>query len=175
MFLISILIYNTYIVFSQDNLFFSYTNKYIEMEGKRDEPIYKEDYNKFYFIKDIKNSEKVEIKEYGRVFNHRKFGLWTGVNKQNEIVCHRFYDEGYLMYDIMYYKGKIHAFANYKFNSMILDDWRDKKDIRDIKGNLQVPDIIFYTEDGQIKTQYQYYNGEYIEKKHNINEVDSVR
>jgi len=172
--LLTIFIYNTFIVFSQQNLFFGYTNKYIEME-EWDKTIYnKEDFNKFYFIKDIKNTEKLEIKEYGEVFNHRKFGLWTGVNEQNEIVCHRFYNNGYLQYDIMYCKNKIYALVNYGYNPVILDDWRDEEDIRDIEGNYQVTDIIFYTKDGKIKKQYYDNGSEYIEKNHNKNEVPQI-
>ncbi|NLL28707.1 MAG: hypothetical protein GX259_07910, partial [Bacteroidales bacterium] len=170
-FLLIILTYNTFIVFSQDNLFFGYTNKYIEME-EWDKTIYnKEDVNKFYFMKDIKNSEKLEIKEYGDVFNYRKFGLWTGFNEQNEIVCHRFYNIGYLEYDIVYYKNKLYALVNYDYNRVIFDEWREEKDIGDMEINYRVNDIIFYAEDGQIKSQYYYDGSEYIEKKYNVNKV----
>ena len=165
---------NIFYSFSQQNLFFGYTNKYFVMEFDRYIVEHKIDTNKCYFIKDIKNTEKLEIKEYGEVFNHRKFGLWTGVNEQNEIVCHRFYNNGYLQYDIMYCKNKIYALVNYGYNPVILDDWRDEEDIRDIEGNYQVTDIIFYTKDGKIKKQYYDNGSEYIEKNHNKNEVTQI-
>lgn len=154
----------SFVVFSQ-NLFFPYTNKYFEMECDRYDTVYIEDINKIYFIEDIKIFKKIEIKECGDVFNHRKIGFWTGVNEQNEIICHRFYSSyGYLMYDIMYKKNKIYAIVDYDFTPDILDDWRDEEDIKDVEGSYGARSIIFYTEEGEIKSQYYRKNLEYIEK-----------
>lgn len=155
----------SFVVFSQ-NLFFDYTNKYFEMECDRYDIVFKEDINKIYFIEDINIVKKIEIKECGEVDNHRKYGFWTGVNEQNEIICHRFYGSGYLKYDIMYKKNKIYAIVNYNYIYRVVDFdiWLEEEENKDKEGNYDVCSIIFYTEEGEIKSQYYRKNGEYIEK-----------